>query len=305
MKNNIDLSNLNDYILEIGNKLNNIYSLKNSQNNIEDYRIQSSYLVERLYTLLNHVEDGLELNTIRSLKYSYAISVKGAYDDIFLPVGNASSILTSLQKGLRIFDKNIKLNLVNVLRGSTILCFDYSAEVLNNKKFDYLGVSEKFKDTLNILTNDNQQIEKDLISLYKDKKKMVLAINAFKGLTPTPGSETSVHINTEISPLETIEINTEVRSVINQISPPSPKKNSKVDWINKIATGYIREINDVSKSFLVFADERTDDESKSLIKIHFEPNEFENKIVNLFCKKAMIHFEKEKGRNRYYVTNIK
>ncbi len=60
----------------------------------------------------------------------------------------------------------------------------------------------------------------------------------------------------------------------------------------------------LTKSFIMYEKQDSYDESGSLIKIHYDSSEFEEKIKELFRKKVTIHFEKESGRNRYQVVKI-
>ncbi len=58
----------------------------------------------------------------------------------------------------------------------------------------------------------------------------------------------------------------------------------------------------LTKSFIMYEKQDSYDESGSLIKIHYDSSEFEEKIKELFRNKVTIHFEKESGRNRYQVV---
>ncbi|EMM97847.1 hypothetical protein LEP1GSC158_2850, partial [Leptospira interrogans serovar Zanoni str. LT2156] len=130
---NIVLENIDQYSDEICRKVKFLAEMKNNAEDETLYFAKASYPIDRLYALIKDVEDALDFNQIRSLQYSYSVAVKGSLDEIFLPVGNASTILSSFQKTIKAFNKNAKLNLVNVLRGSTILCFDYSSANYSDK----------------------------------------------------------------------------------------------------------------------------------------------------------------------------
>ncbi|EMF43540.1 hypothetical protein LEP1GSC079_1152 [Leptospira interrogans str. FPW1039] len=54
----------------------------------------------------------------------------------------------------------------------------------------------------------------------------------------------------------------------------------------------------------MYEEQDSDDESGSLIKIHYDSGEFEDKILKSFPKKATIQFEKESGRSKYKVVKI-
>ncbi|EQA62251.1 hypothetical protein [Leptospira alexanderi] len=299
------LKNFDSYVDEIATKLK---FLAETREKIKDdilYYADTSYSIERLYSLMKDIENALEFNQIRSMQYSYSVSVKGSLDEIFLPVGNASTILSSLQRTLKVFDKKAKLNLVNVLRGSTILCFDYSKEAYSNEKFDREGISKQFKVLYESLNEPKEKLVRTLNKVFQgDEKKRDGAVRAFKGLTPVPGSETIIRILPEFNESEPIEVHSEMREAINFIVPTSQKKDIRVDWENRIAKGFVREINNVSKSFILYEEQDSDDETGSLIKIHYDSNTFEEKILSLFRKKATIHFEKEGNKNRYHVDRI-
>lgn len=301
----IVLDNINAYTEEIDSTLRKIAEIRNQTKDDGLYFADASYPIDRLYSLFKDVEDALDFNQIRSMQYSYSVSIKGSLDEIFLPVGSASSILSSFQRTIRAIDKKAKLNLVNVLRGSTILCFDYSNENYSDKKFDREDISRQFTNLFESLSEPKEKVEGSLGKIFKnDKKRRDSALKAFKGLTPTPGSETTIRIHPEFNDSETIEVHSQIREAINLIAPTTKKKDIRVDWDNFIARGFVREINHVTKSFIMYEKQNSDDEFGSLIKIHYDSSEFEEKIVELFRKKATIHFEKESGRNRYQVVKI-
>lgn len=129
-------------------------------------------------------------------------------------------------------------------------------------------------------------------------------MRAFKGLTPIPGSETTIRIHPEFNDSETIEVHSQIRETINFIAPTTKKKDVRVDWDNFVARGFVREINHVTKSFIMYENQDSDDEYSSLIKIHYDSGEFEEQIKKLFPGKATIYFKKESGRNRYQVVKI-
>ncbi|EMO69930.1 hypothetical protein [Leptospira santarosai] len=301
---NIVLENINQYADEISRKVKVLAEMKSNAEDETLYFAKASYPIDRLYALIKDVEDALDFNQIRSLQYSYSVAVKGSLDEIFLPVGNASTILSSFQKTIKAFNKNAKLNLVNVLRGSTILCFDYSSANYSDKKFNREEISKQFTELFLILNEPKEKVEKNLNKIFRnDDKKRDSTIKAFKGLTPIPGSETIIRIHPEFNDSESIEVRSQIREAINFIVP-AKKKDVRVDWENQLARGFVREINNVSKSFILYEEEESDDETGSLIKIHYDSNEFEERIISLFRKKATIHFEKESGRNKYQVVKI-
>ncbi|EMJ94796.1 hypothetical protein [Leptospira alstonii] len=299
------LENIDQYADEIRAKVKSLAQIrKGAEDNIL-YFAEASYPIDRLYSLIKDVEDALDFNQIRSLQYSYSVAVKGSLDEIFLPVGNASTILSSFQKTIKAFNKDAKLNLVNVLRGSTILCFDYSSDNYSDKKFNREEISKQFTELFLTLNEPKEKVESNLNKIFRnDDKKRDSTIKAFKGLTPIPGSETIIRIHPEFNDSESIEVHSEIREVINYIAPTHKKKDNRVDWDNFIVKGFVREINHVTKSFIMYEEQDSDDESGSLIKIHYDSGEFEDKILKSFPKKATIQFEKESGRSRYKVVKI-
>lgn len=301
----IILNNLTKYTNEINSKFNSLSNLRQLNPKDNEYFDVAFNEVERLYSLLHDLEDALSINQLRSKTYSYSVSVKGLDNEIFLPVGNATSILYSFQRSLRIFNKNAKLNLVNVLRGSTILCFDYSEEIYNQKAFNRENLSQNFSQLAEILNEPEKSVEKELGIFFKnDKQKTVQAVKAFKGLTPIPGSDISININTEFGNFDPIIINEEVRKTVNLVVPTKAPKDIRVNWEDKIAIGYIREINNVTRSFILFENKTDNNEATSMIKLHYDSLEIEKAVLELFRKKAKIEFEKEAGKNRYHVVRI-
>lgn len=168
---NFILNNITEYANEIDSTLKRIAEIRNQTKDDTLYFAEASYPIDRLYSLFKDVEDSLEFNQIRSMQYSYSVSVKGSLDEIFLPVGNASSILTSFQRTIKAIDKNAKLNLVNVLRGSTILCFDYSKENYSDTNFDRENISKQFTNLFESLNEPKEKVEKSLSKIFKDDKK--------------------------------------------------------------------------------------------------------------------------------------
>lgn len=300
------LDNLDTYKAEIIDKLDALKNLRTTKTDNIEYFGSAYHEVERLYSLIHDIEDAFSINQLLSKTYSYTVAVKGTLNEIFLPVGNAGTLLTSLQRSLRVFDNNVRLNLVNVLRGSTILCFDYSQNNYDNKNLNRVDISSKFNQLAEILSKNEDDVKDEVIELFdRNKKTAESAVRAFKGLTPIPGSETEICINTEFGGFDSLVIGEDVRRSVNKVVPPSGKKDSRVNWEDKVAIGYIREINNVSKSFLLFENDQVTDENSSLIKLHYETGTTEKTVLDLFRKKATIEFDKVPSRNKYIVKTIR
>lgn len=303
------VNEIDNYLSEIEGKVRYLSKAFKDSESFEDYYIEAEYMVERLYSLFSDLEEAFMFSRVRAMRYAYSVTVKSDASDLVMPAGNASSMLRSMQGTLRSFNKKARLNLVNVLHGSAIFCFDYPEQLYRDSEFDRPALETGFRTMHSILTDeaaDQGKKTKELLQLFSgDTKKHRSAMNLFKGLTPVPGSDTSVYVLTEFSENKGLTINSEVRATINSIVPPTQTKDVRVDWDNQIATGYIREINNVSKSFILFAERKEDKEDSALIKIHYGNSEsLEKEVLAAFKKKAQVNFSKEPGRQKYNVEKL-
>ncbi len=284
------------YLVEIQEKLNQFKDLKEKYGQSFDaYSYQMLSKVERFDRIIHSLEDYFKLNKIRELQYPYIMHVKSDLQDIFMPANRASSIVSAMQKALRAFNAKTNLNLVNVLRGSTILCFDYSEENYFDEKFNREELSEKFTGFCQELSSaDNNNKLNDF--LEGDSKKRNSLLNTIKNITPTPGgSDNSVDIIVEYSS-EPIRLTQEIRKNINIINP-AKENNPQVDWENQKANGYVREINDMRKSFILFESAESEDEGTKLIKIYYKEDSQKNHLLQNFKdKKVNVSFSKKAGK---------
>ena len=293
-----------EYLKEIEAKLNLFKDTKESYgNDFDKYSYEMCSPVARFDRIIRSLEDYFELNKIRELDYAYVLHVKSDLQNIFMPATRASSMFNSIQKALRIFDPKAKLNLENVLRGSTVLCFNYAEENYFDEEFNREGLSEKFRGVCEMLIKpDDKGLEEITDILEGDIKKRNSLLSAIKNITPTPGElDESIKLETEFWD-EPITFTQDIRKRINTINPVK-KNNSRVDWNNHEAIGYVREINDVRKSFILFEDAESEDEGTKLIKLHYQEDSEKDFLIKHFKdKKIKINFSKES--NKYILEKI-
>jgi exonuclease VII large subunit len=295
--------NFAKYLKEIPQLLDSIQKYKESKNEKEFYTFNTRSLVERYDRLNRDLEDYLLLNKIREENYPYTIRFNYELHEIFMPATKASDVIGSIQKSVRLIDENIKLNLVNILRGSTILCFDFDETSYDNEKLDLEDATTKYRQVCRAITANNTEESKKIINdIIRDEKKSMKMMNALKKLTPLSG-DSLMAVNFSM-PLQVEEIifTDETRKNINLISPSSKSKDVRVDWENNSVTGFVRELNYVTKSFIIFENENDDNEDGALIKIHYLEDSFGKLIHKRFNTKISVKFSKEK--NKYFLETI-
>ena len=297
--------NWDKYLEEIQEKLNFFRKSKEEHgDDFEQYSYEMLTDVDRFDRIMHSLEDYFMLNVIREINYPYTLKIKSGLQDILMPANKVSSIISAIQKALKTFNEKTKLNLVNVLRGSTVLCFDYDKENYYDEEFDKEKLNDDFKNFCNILTWPEQEASKELKKLFQDnEKKKNSLLSTIKKMTPVPGGEIqSIEIDTQSSIENMIEFTQELRKKISVINP-SKREMPDVDWDNNRANGYVREINDVRKSFILFEDSESDDEGTKLIKIHYQEDSEKNFLLKNFKdKKVGISFSKES--NKYLLESI-
>jgi hypothetical protein len=297
-------SNFSKYLEEIPNSLGLIQKMSDEYSGNEDlYTFQSRIFLERMDTLMRDLEDYLRLNEIRAMAYPYTIRFETHLHEIFMDAAKAGRVISSFQKGIHALNSATKINLVNILRGSTILCFDYDQTNYDDNKFDREDLNKKFHDVCAALNQDDENISKQEVEkILPETVMMNRFLSSLKNLTPVPGAEVksvALGIDYYIKPITFSE---DIRKTINFIKPATKRKSEYVDWENSKASGFVREINNVTKSFILFDDENEDVEAGELIKLHYREDSIEKHVYKNFKKKVTIEFSKEKSK--YFVERL-
>lgn len=267
------------------------------------YYSKMKLFLDNFDRLMSGVDSMFELNKARSANFPYTVYLDRDISDAFLPATKASSIITSIQRILKKLNKEASLNLVDILRGSFILCFDYREDVKLDFDFDRVGLSKHFNEICLLLHESEEEIDKLLPAYISSESVRKSVLKQFKNLTPVPGQEHKIDLFTEYdNSAKAIEMDVEIRTRLNHLVP-STEKSIKVDWENNTATGFLREINNVSKSCILFDSENSsDEENAKLIKLHWKEDSFEKHAYNKYKKKVTVNFSKQK--NRYCIESI-
>jgi hypothetical protein len=296
---------INELKKEIAINIDDLFELF-STNSTELYLLQTPSIIKRYDEIKNLLEKHLYINEARALLYPYTVKVDSFGNDEFsIPARNISTIINSIQSTISIFSNSAFLNLVNILHGSTILCFDYDQSLYQSMKNDIFTFENKLAESYaTLMESDEKNTKREIMKIIPQEKNAKKFLNLVKRMSPIPGGNVnSVHIFQSSDKLTNTNLTAETREKINHVFP-SKRKDIRVDWEKNTAYGYIREINNVTKSFLVYEDRDTDIEDHALIKIHYKEDSFEDEVLNKFNKKKiLINFSKDKYK--YFVEKIK
>ncbi|EMO39559.1 hypothetical protein LEP1GSC186_3283 [Leptospira noguchii serovar Autumnalis str. ZUN142] len=269
----------------------------------ESYILEIKMYLSRFDLLYKYIEDKLSLNKLRSLAYPFTISSSNGIHEIFIPAMNASSYISGLNRAVKTINPKTNLYLSNILRGSTILCFEYSEDNYLDEKFNKVETSTILSELCQALNETESKAIIEVEKIVKGKTKRESILRSIRSLTPIIGEsdfETILEMNYIEKP---IILNSEIRKTINTIVPTSIPKNANVDWENNLAIGYIREINNVSKSFILYNNDSYDDNTEALIKVFYKDETIEDELLNKFTDKVTIDFKKE--NRRYILSKIR
>ncbi|ALE40394.1 hypothetical protein KQY10_13500 [Leptospira interrogans] len=269
----------------------------------ESYILEIKMYLSRFDLLYKYIEDKLSLNKLRSLAYPFTISSNNEIHEIFIPAMNASSYISGLNRAVKTINPKTNLYLSNILRGSTILCFEYSEDNYLDEKFNKVETSTILSDLCQALNETESTAIAEVEKIVKGKTKRESILRSLRSLTPIIG-ESDIETILEMNYIEKpIILNSEIRKTINTIVPTSIPKNANVDWENNLAIGYIREINNVSKSFILYNNNSYDDNTEALIKVFYKDETIEDELLNKFTDKVTIDFKKE--NRRYILSKIR
>jgi hypothetical protein len=295
------IPNITNEIEDLRELLQNIHSEKKNSSTIESYFLNANMFLNRYDSINKYIEDELELNDLRTFRYPFSIRTSNEINDIMISATTASSFISGIYKSIKTIYPKASLSLTNILRGSTILCFDYSNENYFDDDFDREKTSTTFSNFCNLLTGPEDIAKSEIQNIIPTKSNLEQLLKSMKSLSPVIGDESITKINIDFieSP---IELDSDVRKTINYISPPKARKNPAVDWDAQIAIGFIREINNVTKSFVMYGSLTSSDNADALIKLFYEDTDMEKYILTIFNKKIHVKFETK--NRKYYIKTI-
>lgn len=310
METKITDNSISDIQKEIKFCIENLQKLKNDSSDIE-FQLTSPVFVKHFDSMVSEISNIFDLNKIRIQSYDYAFHVDNDDSIINIPASTVTRYINGFQKTIKYLDEAKKptLNIANILRGSTVICFNYSNPddfFLEDKFLNPVGVdvNKKLSDIYKALSMESGSAVKEIKKIVKNENQRKNVLNGIRSISPTPGSgKSEIKIFGSFPEENSVSLDIHFRQVINEIYPTGKKKDIRVNWDNKTVIGYARELNNVSKSFMLFEDDESSDEPE-MIKIHYDANSFEDNIRKNFRKKVLVEFEKI-AQNKYKAVRIK